>query len=86
MRTANYRPDTSVCTADKACTIDMEYSMTLLSGIHSNPAEINCADFSVSFSQIYDSDISDYVIIDFEIVETNDDEILNTVIRVTNIG
>ena len=30
MRTANYRPDTSVCTADKACTIDMEYSMTLL--------------------------------------------------------
>ena len=34
----------------------------------------------------YDSDISDYVIIDFEIVETNDDEILNTVIRVTNIG
>ena len=34
----------------------------------------------------YDSDISDYVIIDFEIVETNDDEILNTVVRVTNIG
>lgn len=34
----------------------------------------------------YDSDISDYVIIDFEIVETNDDEILNTVVRVTNMG